>query len=127
MPIVRNPKVNGIYYVYNRNLGIKDSNGRKLTSGGHSVIVTSINKKKGTARVKTITSVIQHNDTTKFNNTKLSDVEKGNLLIIPNKKLGAIHLSAISHEGHTINLNNLLTSTMGFKFPNRYKNLINRK
>lgn len=127
MAIVKRPKVNGIYYVSNKDLRLKNKNGYSILRGGHSVIVTSIDKKRRLARVKTITSVVEHSDFTKFNNRKLKDVADGNLLIIPIKMMNTKHLSAINHFGITIPLSKLQVSNNDFRFPNRYKNLIHRK
>ena len=51
-PVVKRVKINGVYQVHNDDLKISTNHGYK-----HDVIVTSINKKRKSARVKTITSL----------------------------------------------------------------------
>lgn len=119
-------KVNGIYYVTNRTLNIRGRSNNYLP-GGHSVIVTSINRKRGTARVKTITSVVNHENVNEFNNRKLNDVSSGNLLIIPIRSLNSRHLSAVNHKSITVKLDKLYESHSRLKYPKRYDRLIHRK
>lgn len=121
MPIANNPKVNGIYYAINKDMKLKDKNGNLIWNDCHCVIVTSNNKSKKTAEVKTITLVVKLSNVNKFNNDKLSDIVNGNLLIIPVKQLNSRHLSAVNQKNSTFKLNQLLDSTMGFKFSSCYK------
>ena len=62
--VVKNVKVNGVYQASNDDLKIKTNHGVK-----HDIIVCSINKKRKTARVKTITSLeVRKNDRWHFIN-----------------------------------------------------------
>ena len=121
------PKVNGIYYVFNDKMKIYSDNGKRITHGGHNVIITSINKKNNTARVKTITSLVEKNNNKKFNNKRLEDVENGNILIIPNNILNSKVLSGVKHNTQIVKISDLKRSDRGFKFPKRYSKLIHRK
>lgn len=125
MAIVNNPKINGVYYVHDNHLKIADCSPKK----GHTVIITSINKSKRTARVKTITSIINKKHPNKFNDNKLLDVSNGNLLVIPIRELRSKHLSAVNHNTRTIKLNQLhyKSSSNNIRFPKRYAKLIHRK
>lgn len=131
---VLHPKVNGVYQAHDTDLKIHLDNPTQ-----HDVIVTSINKKKNTARVKTITSLEttivkddgKGNKTRRrvFTNSKLRDVRIGNILPIPKRQLHSKHYSGINHNGITISLNKLYYKEPNdrTKFPNRYADLIHRK
>lgn len=123
--VVKNVKVNGVYQASNDDLKIKTNHGVK-----HDIIVCSINKKRKTARVKTITSLeVRKNDRWHFINGKLNDVKKGNILLIPNTQLHSFHLSGINHNTKIIPLNKIHYKEKGdsTRFPRRYAKLIHRK
>ena len=120
-----NVKVNGVYQAYDTDLKINLN-----CPGQHDVIVTSINKKNNTARVKTITSLERKvGNNYKFKNKKLDDVKKGNIIVIPRTQLKSKLLSGINHNGITISLSKLYYKQPNDDtiFPKRYKKLIKRK
>lgn len=124
--VVTNPKVDGVYQVSDVDLKIKTN---KLDSQ-HNVIITSIDKKRKTARVKTITSLEERkNGAWYFKNRKLYDVRNGNIIVIPKNQLNSSRLSGINHNSKVVPL-----SKIHYKFPNdktifpkRYKSLIHKK
>lgn len=127
--VVKRVKVNGIYQVSNRDLHIDTMHGLK-----HDVIVCSINKKRKTARVKTITSLetnITRNGRRQkiFINNKLSDVRNGNILPIPKRQLKSRHYSGISHKSIIVPLSKIHYKEPNdrTRFPKRYESLIHRK
>ena len=125
-PIVNKPKVNGVYQASDADLKIHTCDANEQ----HNVIVVSINKKRKTARVKTITSLEKRiNNEYKFKNHKLSDVKNGNILLIPRTQMRSKLLSGINHHGITISLNKLHYKDPGdrTRFPMRYQKLIRRK
>lgn len=103
------------------------------TNKPHDVIVVSVNKRKNTCKVKTITSLERlstdrnGNQRYTFMNHKLDDVRDGNILVIPQKLINTHHLSGINHKELTIKTNKMYFTTSGAKFPRRYKHLINKK
>lgn len=122
---VKNPKVNGVYQVSDKDLRINTKNPKQ-----HDVIVTSINKKRVTCNVKTITSLEDHrNGKYYFRNGQLSNVKDGSILVIPKNQLNSHKLSGIYHKTITIKLDKLHYKEPGDKtrFPTRYKKLISRK
>ena len=122
---VDKPKVNGVYQAYDVDLKINLNNPLQ-----HNVIITSINKKRKSARVKTITSLEKKvGNQYRFKNRKLSDVKRGNILVIPRSQLKSKYLSGINHNGITISLNKLYYKEPNDRtcFPNRYHKLIHRK
>lgn len=122
-----NPKVNGIYYVFNDKMKIYSDNGKRILHGGHNVIVTSINRKNNTARVKTITSLVEKNNDKKFNNKRFEDVENGTILVLPKNILNSKVLSGINHNTQVVKISDIKSSDRGFKYPQRYSKLIHRK
>lgn len=128
MAIVRNPKVNGVYFAYDNHLKV----GSRSSTNGHQVIVTSINKKSKTANVKTITSLEDYdrrNHRWVFRQNKLNDVKKGNILVIPMNQIKTNHLSGVHHNTRKIKLNQLhyKNRKSRTKYPKRYSKLIHRK
>ena len=124
--IVTNPKVCGVCQVNDRILKIHNQNPNEQ----HNVIVTSINKKRGTARVKTITSLEKRiGNNYRFKNHKLSDVKNGNIVVIPRSQFNTRFLSGINHNGITVPLNKLHYKNVNDRtvFPKRYSKLIFRK
>lgn len=122
------PQVDGIYFATNYALKI----GNKLPTNGHSIIVTSIDKQKKTARVKTITSLEDYDRKRKkwfFRNSTLDDVRKGNILVIPQSQLKSSHLSGVHHSTKTISWDEIRPKSKKnqTRFPTRYKKLIHRK
>lgn len=123
--VVKNVKVNGVYQVSNSDLKITTNHGNQ-----HDVIVCSVNKKRKTARVKTITSLeTRFKGNYYFNNGKLSDLRNGNILLIPNTQLHSSHLSGINHNAKVVPLNKIYYKEPKDKtrFPKRYADLIKRK
>lgn len=114
---------NHIYRADAQDLGLTNTN------RSHDVIVTSVNKRKKTCRVKTITSLEyqDNNGEWKFINRKLSDVREGNILLIPKEQIKTHHLSGINHNSKTIKINKLYFTENETKFPRRYKHLIHKK
>ena len=124
-PVVKRVKINGVYQVHNDDLKISTNHGYK-----HDVIVTSINKKRKSARVKTITSLERrHKNKWFFTNGKLDDVRNGSILLIPKVQLKSAHLSGINHKSITVPLKKIHYKENNDHtiFPNRYKNLIHNK
>lgn len=122
---VKNPKVNGVYQVSDKDLKININNPKQ-----HNVIVMSINKKRGICNVKTITSLEDRkHGKFHFRNAQLYDVRNGNILVIPKNQLMSKKLSGINHNIITIKIDKLHYKKPGdkTKFPNRYKKLISRK
>ena len=98
----RHIKKNEIYYASNEDLKIRDSQGN-IIPGGHNVIVTSVNNKKGTCRVKTITSLEEKvNGQWKFKQNKLRDVREGKILVVPKNQIRTHHLSGINHSSKSL-------------------------
>ncbi len=124
--VVERPKVNGVYQVSDKDLKINGNN----PDSQHDVVITSINRKRGTARVKTVTSLVRRvGNQYKFKNHKLKDVTNGNILVIPRNKLNSRLLSGINHNSIEVSLKKLhykepYDRTM---VPNRYKGLVKRK
>ena len=114
------PKVNGIYFAKNRDLGIS-------RYGGHGVIVTSINKKRKTCQVKTITSLVRPDNLSEFKPEMVKKIEDGKILAIPNKSLHSPHLSGVYQKPITIPISKLGKSSCNFRYPKRYDKLIHRK
>ena len=124
-PVVKKVKVNGVYQVHNDDLKILTNYGYK-----HDVIVTSINSKRKTARVKTITSLERRkNNKWYFTNGKLDDVRSGKILLIPVSQFKTKHLSGVNHNSKVVPLEKIhyKESNDKTKFPNRYKFLIHKK
>lgn len=122
---VRNPKVNGVYQVSDVDLRINSR-----FSDKHTVIVTSINKKNKTCRVKTVTSLEDKKDGRYvFRNSQLENVKDGKVLVIPKTQFKTKKLSGINHIGITVGLDKLHYKEPGdnTRFPNRYHNLIHKK
>lgn len=122
---VKNPKVNGVYQVSDKDLKINKNNPKQ-----HNVIVMSINKKRGTCNVKTITSLEDHSDGKDyFRNGQLYNVRNGNILVVPKNQLMSKKLSGINHKIISIKLDKLHYKETKDKtrFPNRYYKLIHRK
>lgn len=122
---VKNPKVNGVYQVSDVDLKINPKNPKK-----HTVIITSINKKNKTCRVKTVTSLEDKKDGKYlFRNNQLDNVRNGNILVIPKTQLGTKKLSGINHNGITVRLDKLYYKEPGdnTRFPKRYHSLIHKK
>lgn len=124
---VKKVKVDKIYFVSNKDLGIKKRNGSTMP-GGHDVIVTSINKSNNTARVKTITS-LEHDvgGNPKFDFKSLDKAKNGEILPIPIKEIKTKHYSGISHDSKVVSLSKINKSFSKYRFPKRYKSLIHRK
>ncbi len=123
--VVKNVKVNGVYQVSNSDLKIITNHGTK-----HDVIVCSVNKKRKTARVKTITSLeTRKNGISYFINGKLKDVKNGDILLVPANQLHSSHLSGINHNAKVVPLNKIYYKEPKDKtrFPKRYADLIKRK
>lgn len=120
-------KVNGVYYAKNNDLKIKRTDGRTMKTGGHGVIVTSINPKRKTAQVKTITSIVNSKDNSKLKDYMIEKIDSGKVLPIPRKDLNSKHLSGIVQKPITIPLSKLGKSSCGFRYPKRYDKLIHRK
>lgn len=124
--VVDHPKINGVYQVSDKDLKINGNN----PDTQHDVVITSINRKRGTARVKTITSLEKRNRSSwAFKNHKLEDVRNGDILIIPKNKLRSRVLSGINHNSIEVSLKKIhykepYDRTM---VPNRYKGLVKRK
>lgn len=124
--IVTNPKVNGVYQVSDRDLRINGNN----PNSQHNVIVTSIDKKRKIARVKTITSLEKRdNGRYRFKNNKLYDVRNGNILVIPKNQLKSSRLSGINHNSKVVKLDKIHYKNDNDRtiFPKRYIKLIHRK
>lgn len=129
-PVVKKVKVNGVYQVSNEDLHINTNHGFK-----HDVIVCSINEKRKTARVKTITSLERNIIDSQgikrktFNNSKLNEVRSGNILPIPRKQLKSRHYSGINHNAKIVPLKKIHYKNANDRtiFPKRYANLIKRK
>ncbi len=124
--VVKKPKVNGVYQVSDKDLRINGNN----PDSQHNVIVTSIDKKRKTARVKTITSLEKRrNGLWYFTNHKLYDVRNGKILVIPKNQLKSSRLSGINHDSKIVSLNQLHYKNPNDKtrFPKRYADLIHRK
>lgn len=121
------PKIDHIYYVSNEALKIKKKDGTALP-GGHDVIVMSVNKKRNTARVKTITS-LEHETKLgmRYDFDALSAAKKGELLPIPINELHSQHYSGIDHRTKTVPISKLNVHYKKYRFPKRYKKLIHRK
>lgn len=123
----RHIKKNEIYYASNEDLKIRDSQGN-IIPGGHNVIVTSVNNKKGTCRVKTITSLEEKvNGQWKFKQNKLRDVREGKILVVPKNQIRTHHLSGINHSSKSLKQSKLRNNTTSSKFPKRYEKLIHKK
>ena len=118
---------NKIYRADAQDLGLTNTN------KPHDVIVLSINKRRKTCKVKTITSLERlstyknSNQKYTFMNDKLDVVRDGNILVIPQKLINTHHLSGINHKELTIKTNKMYLTTSGAKFPRRFKHLINKK
>ncbi|MEG2052921.1 MAG: hypothetical protein RRZ92_03110 [Bacilli bacterium] len=128
--VVKNVIVNGVYQVSNADLHIDTEHGDK-----HDVIVCSVNKKKKTASVKTITSLERRNNPNtnhreyRFINSKLEAVRNGDILPIPKNKLRSRHFSGICHNRKIVSFDKIHYKEPNDRtiFPKRYEKLIKRK
>lgn len=111
---------NHIYRADAKDLGLTNTN------QPHDVIVTSVNKRKKTCIVKTITS-LENNNQTGFLQHKLNDVRNGDILVVPQDQIKTKHLSGIDHRYKKVKINRLYFSNTGTIFPRRYKHLIYKK
>lgn len=115
---------NKIYRADAQDLGLINTN------KPHDVIVVSVNKRRKSCRVKTITSLEQTvtdrngNSFQAFKTYKLNDVRNGKIIVIPIKDINTHHLSGVHNDAKTIKINKLYLSTSGTKFPRRYRNII---
>jgi len=128
MKKVEKPKVNGVYFAFDDALKVANNSPKS----GHTIIVTSINKKRKTANVKTITTIGKYDDEKKswfYNFSKVDELRKGNILAIPYKELKAKNFSGIHHDSRTIKLDQIYYKTRNntTRFPARYSKLIHRK
>lgn len=128
--VVKNHKINGVYQVADKDLKINGNN----PNSQHNIIITSIDKKHKTARVKTITSlesttIINGHRQRVFKNRKLADVRNGNILPIPKRQLRSKHYSGINHSTKIVSLNKIHYKQPNDRtiFPKRYNDLIHRK
>ena len=126
--IVNKPKVNGVYFAFDNHLKV----GNCSSTDGHVVIVTSINKKNNTARVKTVTSLEDYDSRSRrwrYRLGRIDDVKNGNILPIPIREFGTRKFSGVDHNTRTVKLNQLhyKSSTNHTRFPKRYEKLIHRK
>lgn len=122
---VVNPKINGVYQVDDRVLGINT-----FISKQHNVIVTAIDKNNNKVKVKTITSLEKKkNKDWIFKNKKLTDVRNGNILVIPKVSFKTKVLSGVNHNEIEIDIDKLHYKEPGDKtmFPSRYHDLIHKK
>lgn len=115
------PAKRQIVWISNKDLGID-------RPGGHSCVVTSVNRKRRTARVKTITS-LEHlfNGVMKWDFKSLSKARKGELLPIPKDALRSHHYSGIDHRAKTVRWTDIRQNTKSYRYPMRYDKLIMRK
>lgn len=114
--------LNGIYRADAKDLGLKN------TKKPHDVIVVSINARKKTCNVKTITSLEEEcKGQMVFKNHKLSKVRNGEIIVIPRKNLNTKRLCGVYTKPITIKISKLYLSTTGTTFPRRYKHLIIKK
>lgn len=119
--------VGEVYHADNRDLNIWNENG-KIRRGSHDVIVVSVNKRKNTCKVKTITSLERKYDGKNvFIEKKLPNVRNGKILVIPIKDIHTKHLSGIYHDEKEIKVDKLYKSNSGVVFPRRYKYLVYKK
>lgn len=123
-----NVKINGVYYAYDNHLKV----GNKSPKSGHTILVTSINKKRKTARVKTITILGKYDSNKQkwiYKYDKIDDVCKGNILAIPINQLKSKNFSGIHHNSRTIKLDQIHYKNRTNKtiFPKRYSKLIHKK
>lgn len=126
MSIVKNPKINGVYFAYDSNLKVAN----KSPNNGHTIIVTSINKKRKTANVKTITTLGKYDNAKQkwiYRYDKIDEVRKGNILAIPVNQLKSKNFSGVHHNSRTIKLNQIHYKNNGILFPKRYSKLIHKK
>lgn len=124
---IKKPKVDHIYYVSNEDLKIKKKDGT-IIPGGHDVIVLSVNKKRNTVRVKTITSLEHETDKgMRYDVKALNAAKRGQILPIPIKELNSPHYSGIDHRAKTVPISKLNAHYKKYRFPRRYKKLIHRK
>ena len=114
----------GCYSASNKDLGIKDKNG-KLMEGKHDVFVVSKASKKGFVKVKTITSLENVNNGM-FHNSALNDVKKGKIIPIPVKLLNSSRLSGINRKPIWIHKSKLNKSKYGFKYPLTYNAVVSK-
>ncbi len=115
---------NHIYRADAQDLGLTN------TTQPHDVIVLSVNKRRKTCKVKTITSLEYYSPRDRrwnFILGKLSDVRDGNILPIPKGQIRTRHLSGIDHRFKTIKTNKLYFTHTRTIFPRRYKHLIYKK
>lgn len=115
----------GCYSASNKDLRIKDRNG-KLMGGEHDVFVVSKPSAKGFVKVKTITSLenVRKDGTSKFHDSALSDVKSGKIIPIPDKQINSKKLSGIYKKGIWIHKSKLFKKNHNLKFPKKYKTII---
>ena len=122
------PKVDKIYYALDKDLHIDDGD----KGVGHNIIVTSIDKKRKTARVKTITSLEDYDpraEKWRFRAKTLNDIKFGRIIVIPKKQMKSARLSGVKHKTIVIPWSAVKDTAPDnpMKFPTRYKKLIHRK
>lgn len=152
-PNLKKPKVCDIFNVKNKDMKFTYDNGNPILKGNHDVIVTNVNRIKGTCKVQTITSLTKPmiNDEILLQNKKIKSqqingapkivvkgqdvnhrfkegmIEKlsnGKIILIPNSDLNSTRLCGVSKDARTIKINQLSPAKYGKKFPNMYKKII---
>lgn len=113
----------GCYSASNKDLGIKDRNG-KLMEGSHDVFVVSKASRKGFVKVKTITS-LENKNTGTIQYNSLLNIKNGRIVAIPDKELNSDRLSGVHRKPVWIHKSKLFKSKFGFKYPRKYNSLIN--
>ena len=114
--------LNGVYRADARDLGLKN------TKQPHDVIVISINYRKKTCQVKTITSLEEeYKGKMVFQNRKLDKVRNGEIIVIPQNDFNTHKLCGVNNKLITIKISKLYLSTTGTTFPRRFKQLIINK
>ena len=115
------PAKRQIVWVSNKDLGID-------RPGGHSCVVTRVNRKSRTARVKTITSLEHYSGGKRYwDDHSLNQARKGELLPIPKDALRSHHYSGIDHRAKTVRWVDIRQNTKSYRYPMRYDKLIMRK
>ena len=115
----------GCYSASNSDLGICDRSGN-LMKGEHDVFVISKIDLKGYVKVKTITS-LENDNTGTIQKSGLMNIKKGIIIPIPDKELNSNKLSGIHCKSILIHKSKLFKPNHNFKYPSKYKSIIDEE
>lgn len=137
---IKNKKGDSVLVSMNKVYNVKDCDMNIGTSknGSHSVVLTSIDRKKGTCIVNTISSLERYNKINKNGKTILqgtgklkkdycSEINSGSIIPIRSKDINSKLLTGIYTEPLLIDIISLCNDSRNFKYPTAYEKVIRKK